>query len=214
VLEESTRQILERLGTATLYESQGKHGALPHDIRPIPGAGFLVGTAFTVHARPADNLALHHAVMLASPGDVLIVECGGFLEAGVWGEILTIAAMTRGIAGLVVDGSVRDVARIAELGFPVYSRGISMQGTLKSDPGSLGDTLHWDGAEIDPGDIVVGDSDGVVVIKAFELDTVLQAAGEREAQEREMIEKIQAGHSTIELMGLKQAPVAGNQVTR
>ena len=89
-----------------------------------------------------------------------------------------------------------------------------MQGTLKSDPGSLGDTLHWDGAEIDPGDIVVGDSDGVVVIKAFELDTVLQAAGEREAQEREMIEKIQAGHSTIELMGLKQAPVAGSQVTR
>lgn len=208
MLEEATRQVLERLGTSTLYESQGKHGALPLDIRPVPGAGFLVGSAFTVRARPADNLALHHAVLLASPGDVLVVDCGGFLEAGVWGEILTVAAMTRGIAGLVVDGSVRDVARIGELGFPVYSRGISMQGTLKSDPGSLGETLHWDGAEIDPGDIIVGDSDGVVVIKAFELDTVLSAALERESQENEMMVKLRAGASTVELMGLTQPSVS------
>lgn len=202
-LDEVTRKTLKRLGTSTLYEAQGKHGALAHDFRGIPGNGFLTGTAYTIQTRPADNLALHHAVMLANPGDVLMVDCGGFLDAGVWGEILTVAALERGIAGIVVNGSIRDVERIAELGFPAISRGICMEGTLKADPGVLGDTLHWDGVEIDPGDIVVGDADGVVIIKAFEFDNVVQAALEREAHEQKMIESIRSGKSTVELMGLK-----------
>lgn len=202
-IDETITDTLKRLGTSTLYEAQGKHGAVHHEIRGIPGSGFLVGRAFTVRTRPADNLALHHAVMLANPGDVLVVDCGGFLDAGVWGEILTVAALERGIAGIVVDGSIRDVQRITELEFPAYSRGICMEGTLKADPGVLGDTLHWDGAEIDPGDIIVGDADGVVVIKAFEFDTVLQAALEREDQERKMMEELRSGKTTVELMGLK-----------
>ena len=202
-LTQEAKDTLERLGTSTLYEAQGKHGALPHEFRPVPGAGFLSGTAYTVRTRPTDNLALHHAVMLASPGDVLVVDCGSFLEAGVWGEIMTVAALERGISGIVVDGSIRDVQRIAELGFPAFSRGICMEGTLKADPGVLGETLHWDGVEIDPGDIIVGDADGVVAIKAFEFDNVLQAALEREAQEQKIMQELRSGKTTVDLMGLK-----------
>lgn len=206
-MDSATLDALRRLGTSTLYEAQGKHGALPHELKAAPGTGFLAGRAFTVRSRPADNLALHHAVIQARPGDVLVVDCGGFLEAGVWGEILTVAAQHRGIAGIVVDGSIRDIERIAELGFPAFSRGVCMQGTGKSDPGVLGETLHWDGAEIDQGDIVVGDSDGVVVIKAFEFDTVVQAALEREAGEADMLAKLRQGATTIDLMGLKHPSV-------
>lgn len=203
MLDDAVKDTLRRLGTSTLYEAQGRHGALPQQIRPIPHSGFLAGTAYTVRTRPADNLALHHAVVLAQPGDVLVVDCGGFLEAGVWGEVLTVAALERGIAGLVVDGSIRDVDRIAELGFPSFSRGICMEGTSKEDPGHLGETLHWDGADIDQGDIIVGDADGVVVIKAFEFDTVVQAALERESHERDMMDALRSGKTTIELMSLK-----------
>jgi 4-hydroxy-4-methyl-2-oxoglutarate aldolase len=207
-LDSAAVETLQRLGTSTLYEAQGKHGALPHELKAAPGTRFLAGRAFTVRTRPGDNLALHHAVVQATPGDVLVVDCGGFLEAGVWGEILTVAAQNRGIAGIVIDGSIRDIERIAELGFPAFSRGVCMQGTGKSDPGTLGETLHWDGAEIDQGDIVVGDADGVVVIKAFEFETVMQAALQREASEAQMLAKLREGATTIDLMGLKRPRVA------
>ena len=204
MLSEQEQDVLRRVGSSTLYEAQGKRGALPHDIRPLPHSGFLAGIARTVRSLPADNLALHHAVLRSQPGDVLVVDCGGFLEAGVWGEILTVAAIEKGIAGLVVDGSVRDIDRIGELGFPVYSRGISMKGTSKDDPGTHDSRLQWEGTDIETGDIVVGDSDGVVVIKGFEFDTVIQAALERESSEQEMLDKLRAGSSTVELLGLKK----------
>lgn len=203
-IDDALVAILAKLGTSTLYEGQGKHGALPHDIRPIPGSGFLVGTAFTVRARPGDNLALHHALLSAKPGDILVVDCGGFMEAGVWGEVMTVAAITRGIRGLVVDGSIRDIQRIAELGFPAYSRGVCMEGTSKEDKGALGDTLRWDGVEIAPGDIIVGDADGVLAIKAFEFDSVVDAAIEREEHETKMIEALREGATTIDLLKLKK----------
>lgn len=190
------------LGTSTVYEAQGQLGAVPPAIRPIPGGAAVVGRAYTLRLSPGDNLGLHYAVMRAQPGDCLVVDAGGFLEAGVWGEVLTVAAQARGLAGLVVDGAVRDVERVAALGFPVFSRGISMGGTSKTNPGAHGVSLVWDGTTIEPGDLVVGDQDGVCVVKHFELDTVLAAATSREAREAHMLDALRAGASTIELLGL------------
>lgn len=206
-LDSTTLGLLERLGTATLYEAQGQQGALPPALRPVWAGAFLAGPAYTVDTRSGDNLALHHAVVLAHPGDVIVADCGGYLESGVWGDVLTNAAQHRGIAGLVVEGAVRDSDRIRDLGFPIFSRGLSIGGTSKEDEGTHQQTLLWDGAAIEPGDIVVGDADGVVVIQQAEFETVLEAALAREEKEAQMIKEIQEGKTTIELLRLSAPEV-------
>ena len=205
MLDDLVRDQLRALGTSTLHEAQGRTGALPSTIRPVWKGAFLAGPAFTVQVKPGDNLAIHHAVAIAAPGDILLVESGGYPDSGVWGEVLTIAARHKGIQGLVVNGSVRDVDRLEALSFPVFSRGISMGGTTKDDPGILGGAIHFGETEINQGDILVADTDGVLVIKAAELETVLLAAKDREEKEKEMMKSLKAGKLTIELLGLKQA---------
>lgn len=194
---------LRFLGTSTLYEAQGRHGALPAAIRPVWRGASVAGPAFTVLVRPGDNLALHHAVALAAPGDVIVAQCGGYEDSGVWGEVLTVAALQRGIAGLVVDGSVRDVDRIEALGFPVFSRGVSMGGTTKDDPGTLGAPLRVGATEVSPGDMVVGDTDGVMAIVRAECGVVVELAQDRDDQEKQMMGALARGTLTIELMGLR-----------
>jgi 4-hydroxy-4-methyl-2-oxoglutarate aldolase len=205
MLDDLVRDQLRALGTSTLHEAQGRTGALPSTIRPVWKGAFLAGPAFTVQVKPGDNLAIHHAVAIAAPGDILLVESGGYPDSGVWGEVLTIAARHKGIQGLVVNGSVRDVDRLEALSFPVFSRGISMGGTTKDDPGILGGAIHFGETEINQGDILVADTDGVLVIKAAELEAVLLAAKDREEKEKEMMKSLTAGKLTIELLGLKQA---------
>lgn len=205
MFDDSVRDQLRALGTSTLHEAQGRTGALPSTIRPVWKGAFLAGPALTVKVKPGDNLAIHHAVAIAAPGDILLVESGGYPDSGVWGEVLTIAARHKGIQGLVVNGSVRDVDRLEALSFPVFSRGISMGGTTKDDPGILGGAIHFGETEINQGDILVADTDGVLVIKAAELETVLLAAKDREEKEKEMMKSLTAGKLTIELLGLKQA---------
>lgn len=205
MFDDSVRDQLRALGTSTLHEAQGRTGALPSTIRPVWKGAFLAGPALTVKVKPGDNLAIHHAVAIAAPGDILLVESGGYPDSGVWGEVLTIAARHKGIQGLVVNGSVRDVDRLEALSFPVFSRGISMGGTTKDDPGILGGAIHFGETEISQGDILVADTDGVLVIKAAELETVLLAAKDREEKEKEMMKSLKAGKLTIELLGLKQA---------
>ncbi len=211
VVDSATLSLLARLGTATLYEAQGQQGALPPAFRPVYRGAFIAGPAYTVRTRSGDNLALHHAVVLAQPGDVIVADCGGYAESGVWGDVLTSAAQHRGIAGLVVDGSVRDTARIEELGFPIFSRGISIGGTSKEDEGVHQERLMWDGATIEPGDIIVGDADGLVVLQRAEFETVVEAALVREEKEQHMVKEIARGITTIDLLGL-DAP--GAAVTR
>jgi 4-hydroxy-4-methyl-2-oxoglutarate aldolase len=203
MVDASMRDQLKSLGTSTLYEAQGRHGAFPPAIRPVWKGAFVAGPAFTVRVRPGDNLALHHAVALASPGNVLVVDCGGYADSGVWGEVLSVAAKHRGIAGLIVDGSVRDIERIEALGFPVFSRGVSMGGTSKDDAGTLGGTLSFGSLGVTAGDMVVGDGDGVVAIAASEFDTVLNAAIDREEREQVMMRALGEGKLTIELMDLR-----------
>ncbi|MEB3098957.1 RraA family protein [Achromobacter sp. D10] len=193
---------LRQLGAATIYEAQGAKGALDHGIKPIDPTVRLAGPALTVDCRPADNLMLHYAVQKARPGDVLVVDAKAFMEAGPWGDVLTLQAMQVGIAGLVINGCVRDANLIIELGFPLFCRGLSIKGTGKFQPGrinvpiTIGDTL------IHPGDYIVGDRDGVAVIPAGELEQTLSRSLAREEKEAGQRKAIEQGVYTTELLGL------------
>lgn len=194
---------LRDLGAATVYEAQGAKGALDNGMKPIDPTCRLAGPALTVDARPADNLILHHAVLQAKPGDVLVVDAKGFMEAGPWGDVLTIQAMKLGIAGLVINGCVRDANLIIELGFPVFCLGLSIKGTGKNQPGKVNVPICMGDVVINPGDIVVGDRDGLVVVAQGEVDHAIQTSLAREEKEARMREAIQAGTSnTAELLKL------------
>ncbi|MFT4190899.1 MAG: 4-carboxy-4-hydroxy-2-oxoadipate aldolase/oxaloacetate decarboxylase [Comamonas sp.] len=196
---------LRALGAATLYEAQGAKGALDHGLKPLDPAVRLAGPACTVEARPGDNLVLHYAVLKARSGDVLVVDAKAFMEAGPWGDVLTVQAMQRGIAGLVINGCVRDANLIIELGFPVFCRGLSIKGTGKNQPGRVNVPIVIGDALIHPGDIIVGDRDGLVVVPQGEVESALASSLLREEKEARQREAIAQGVSTVELLGLAPA---------
>lgn len=200
----ATLHALRQLGTATIYEAQGAKGALDSGIKPIAPGMRLAGPALTVDTRPADNLMLHYAMLKAQPGDVLVVDAKGFLEAGVWGDVFTEQAQRIGLAGLVIHGAVRDAAAMTEAGFPVFSRGLSIKGTGKHQPGRLNVTITIGDVGIDPGDIIVGDQDGVVVVRRHEVDEVLLKSRQREEKEARFRQQIRDGATTVELLGLEE----------
>lgn len=193
---------LRSLGAATVYEAQGAKGAIDSGMKPIDPASRLVGPALTVDTRPADNLMLHYALLKAKPGDVLVVDAKGFLEAGPWGDVLTAAALKAGVAGLVIHGAVRDAQAIVGMGFPVFCRGLSIKGTGKVHPGRINVPVCIGDVLIRPGDIVVGDRDGLVVVSPDEVVSVLESARAREAKEAGFRSAIEKGASTTELLGL------------
>lgn len=194
-------ETLKRLGAATIHEAQGQTGAFDAGLKPIDPASRLVGVALTVDCLPQDNLAIHYALTKAEPGDVLVIDAKGFTEAGPWGDILTLAAQRRGVVGLVIDGAVRDVASIIELGFPVFARAISIRAASKNQGGRIGCDIVCGGQSISPGDIVVGDRDGLVVLRDS-IDAVIVAGEAREAKEVRMRERIRAGESTVDILQL------------
>ncbi|WP_223254596.1 RraA family protein [Pectobacterium peruviense] len=193
---------LKRLGTATLYEAQGATGSLDSSIKPLARGMKLVGPATTLQMRPGDNLMIHYALLHAKKGDVLVINCDGFTGAGIWGDVLTAQAQNIGLAGLVVNGAVRDSDAIIESNFPVFAKGLSIRGTEKKQPGKMNETLLIGDCVIHPGDIIVGDSDGLVVIEQSRLEEVIHLSEEREEKENIYKEKISQGSSTAELMEL------------
>lgn len=188
--------------SATIHEAQGGVGAVVADIRPLDRAMSLCGPALTIKTPPGDNLALHQTLYLAEPGDVLVVECGGYTEAGQWGGILMEAAKARGVAGLITNGSVRDTDELIAGGFPVFSRGISMKGTAKNPGGArIGEPLVFGGVAIAPGDLVRADADGIVFVAKNEAPDVLAKSRARIAKEEEFTRRIRNGESTLDLYG-------------
>jgi len=195
-------ETLKQLGTATIHEAQGQKGAIDGALRPIDPSLRLAGPAVTVDCRPSDNLAIHYALTKAKPGDVLVVDAKAFIEAGPWGDLLTLAAQKLGIVGLVIDGSVRDANTIIEMGFPTFSRGLSIKGTNKNQPGKVNVPVHIGGVVVNPGDIVVGDRDGLVVVEQGAVDDVIRLSRAREDKENGIRAGLEAGKSTVELLGL------------
>jgi 4-hydroxy-4-methyl-2-oxoglutarate aldolase len=196
---------LARLGTATLYEAARRHCFLPARIRPSWPGPVLVGRALPVRTGAGDNLAIHRALAVARPGEVLVVD-GRQAACGYWGEVLTVAAQQRGLSGLVIDGGVRDTARLQALRFPVFSSAIALQTTVKEDPGVVGDPIDIGGVTVARGDIVVADGDGVVVLPAAELDRIAGSAREREAAEQRYLARIMQGELTLDIYGLRSVP--------
>lgn len=195
------RALLRRFGAATLGECGGRVMA-PRITAAWSGAD-LAAPAFPVRCTPGDNLAIHVGVAEAPAGSCLVTDVGELSDFGYWGEVLTTAAQARGLAGLVIDGGVRDVAAIAARGFPVFSSTIALRGATKDQPGAVGVPVRCGGASVVRGDWLVGDADGVVVVPADALDQVLDAAAGRERREAELFELLQAGGTTtIELLGL------------
>ena len=192
------------LPSALLHEAMGKRGALDHDVKPVFPGATLAGSAMTIQGYPGDNLMLHLGISLAEPGDVLVATVGGYIEAGLWGEIASVAAMARDIRGLVTDGAVRDVGPTSRLGFPVFARGVSIKGTTKRQAGFINYPITIAGEVIHPGDIIVGDEDGVVVVPLLEAETVLQAANRIVQRENHMIKALQQdGALTLDLLNLR-----------
>jgi 4-hydroxy-4-methyl-2-oxoglutarate aldolase len=195
---------------ATLYGAAGHVGMVDPAIRPSwPGAR-ICGIAATVQCPPGDNLMLHHAVAAATPSVVIVANIGCYLLAGAWGEILTVAAQAKGVAGLAVDGAVRDIAAISEKGFPVFSRGLAIGSCTKERFGGLNVPIQFGGVTVRPGDIVLGDIDGIVIVSQERADEILAAATARQAREAEIMEQLRNGKTTIELLRLPQLPKAGD----
>lgn len=201
-LNGETISTLGKLGTATIYEAQGATGAIDSAIKPLARGMKMAGPALTLQMRPGDNLMIHYALLHAQPGQVLVINCDGFTGAGIWGDVLTTQAQKIGLAGLVVNGAIRDSDSIIDAGFPVFAKGICIRGTEKKQPGTLNTSLLINDCIIHPGDIIVGDSDGLVVIEQTRLDDVIRLSAQREEKERLFKEKITAGASTAELMEL------------
>jgi len=202
VLPPDSIRALRDFGSATIYEAQGAKGALDSGIKPIHPDMRVAGPALTVDTRPADNLMLHYAMLKARPGDVLVVDAKGFVEAGPWGDIFTEQALKIGLAGLIINGAVRDASAITRMGFPVFCRGLSIKGTGKNQPGKLNVPVCIGDVQINPGDIVVGDQDGVVVVRRDEVDFALSSSRAREAKEAMFRERIGNGATTVDLLEL------------
>ena len=198
------RARLAAIDTATIHEAQSRLGALDPAIKPAWPAPRTTGRAFTVRCHPGDNLAIHRAVAVAEPGDVLVVDAGGHI-AGYWGEVLAVAAQARGIAGLVIDGGCRDVEAVAELGFGMWSRGVSIAGCVKATPGWIGEPIACGGIVVRTGDFIVADGDGVVAVPGEMVEATADAAEARIARERDMMERLRAGALTLDLFGLRDA---------
>jgi len=196
---------LAKFSAATLHEAMGKRGAAASDIKPLAKGMRLCGPAFTVDCVPGDNLAIHLAVASARPGDVLVVGYKGFRESGPFGDVLALAARSRGIAGLAIDGSVRDGDEIDALGFPVFCCGRCVKGTEKNHAGNLASPIVFAGVHILSGDVVVADDDGLVIVPRLHILHVLASAADIEAKEAALRREIVTGRLTIDLLGLRES---------
>jgi len=190
-------------GVATVHEAQGRTGLVKPYLRPIYPTAKVAGSAITVSCQPGDNLMIHAAIEVCQPGDLLVVVTTSESTDGMFGELLATSCQSHGIAGLVIDAGVRDVADLTAMNFPVWSKTISAQGTVKATPGSVNIEVVCAGAIIRPGDVVVGDVDGVVVVKrelAAEVAELGQRRLEKEAQSRS---RLKAGELGVDFYGLR-----------
>ena len=195
---------LGEYGTATVHEAQGRTGLMLPYMRPIYAQARLAGPAVTVLCHPGDNLMFHAAIEVCRPGDVLVVTTHSDSTDGMFGELLATSCRAHGIAGLVIHAGVRDVADLTAMKFPAFSRAISAQGTAKETPGYVNIDIVCAGALVHPGDIIVGDVDGVVVVQRQLAAEVVGACEARLAKEAKNRERLRAGELGLDLYGLRE----------
>ena len=206
-IERASPDIVDQLGpvgTATVHEAIGRRGYLGPDIRPIQRDVKVSGTAVTVLSHPGDNIMIHAAIEVCGDGDILVVANTAPSTHGMFGDLLATSLMVRGVRGLVIDAGVRDTSDLREMGFPVWSRHVSCQGTVKSTPGSVNVPIVIGGVTVHPGDVICADDDGVVVVEREEASWALENSQDRLAKEAVTRAKLEAGVLGIDLYGLRQ----------
>jgi regulator of RNase E activity RraA len=182
------------IATPNIGDVMGRMWAMDHSIKPINKSGIhIVGSAFTVRTHPSDNLLVHKAMDLAKPGDIIVVDACGDMGNAILGEIMCHYAKVKGITGYIVDGPVRDLAGIADMGFPVFAKGGTPRGPYKEGPGEINTTISCGNVPVSPGDIIVGDDDGVIVIPKADAADVLEKAAALANKEKEIIQSIYDG---------------------
>lgn len=188
---------------ATVYEAAGRSGSIDPAIKPLGQGVRLLGPALTVRCHPKDNLMLHKALEIAQPGDIIVAATGGYPFAGYFGDLMATSAMARGIGGLAIDGCVRDSAAIVKMGFPVFCRGTCIRGTVKNNLGSVNHPILFGEAVVNPGDLILGDDDGMVTIPQGRIEKVLEDSRRRVEKEKEKAVALRRGITSVEFNRLE-----------
>lgn len=198
------REAYASVASATAHEAMERRGALDSSIKPVRRGMKVLGPAFTCVCPPGDNLTLHAALKMAKAGDVIVCASAGFTEQGLFGDVMASCAMGKGIAGLVVDGGVRDGATIAEIGFPVFARALSIKGSVKETLGALNKPIVAGGMLVEPGDLVIGDDDGVCIVPKAEIAAIAVASKTREEKEARFRRELLQGKTTWDMLNLSE----------